>query len=172
MGEVGAAQVAFAEDDAGEIGCVEVGFDEIAVLEDAVFEASHAHQGEIELALMKQHAAPLCLIAGGAGEPRGSDFYAFEHAAGEVDIREVGIIDMRVAHPQSLRAGVGERGAAEAAAFDGDGLPARTQERGQSGICHQSVVNRARCELFSEIRGEKGVIEAWRDAAFGLADHA
>ena len=51
-------------------------------------------------------------------------------------------------------------------------MPAGTQERGQCGICCCGVVNRARCELFREIRGEKGVIEAWRDAAFGLADHA
>ena len=105
MTEVGAAQVAFAEDDAGEIGSIEVGFDEIAVLEDTVFEASHARQRQIELALMKQHAAPLCLIAGSAGEPRGSDLYAFEHAAGQVDVGQVGILDMRVAHAQPLRAG-------------------------------------------------------------------
>ena len=32
------------------------------------------------------------------------------------------------------------------------------------------IVNRARCQLFGESRSEKGVIEAWRDAAFRLAD--
>src|SRR5580693_2951813 len=79
---------------------------------------------------------------------------------------------MRVAHAQPLRAGVRERDAAEAAALDGDRLPTRTQERRQSSICRYGVVNRARCELFRESRGEKGVIEAWRDATFRLADHA
>jgi hypothetical protein len=85
--KIGAAQVAFAEYCAGEIGRIEVGFGEIAVLKDAVLQASHAQRDEVELALLKQGTVPLRLIADRAREPCGHDLYAFERAAGQVDVR-------------------------------------------------------------------------------------
>src|ERR1700761_2984369 len=78
VGDVGAAEIAAAKDHASKIGAVEVGFSEIAPLKDALLQACHPEEREVEFALPKQKAFRLHFAACCAGEPGGEHLYALE----------------------------------------------------------------------------------------------
>jgi len=171
VGDIDPAQIATAKDGTGEISAIEICVNEIASLKDALREMRHAKECEVELALLKQHAPALRFAACSTGETGGEEFDTFERSACHIDVGEIGLFDAYIAQTQALRLGIGERDGAPDATFDGCGLPAWTRERRQCHLRCQRIVNRTRCELFGEVLGEQGFVDARGDAALWLGGH-
>ena len=172
LAKVGAAQVAVAEDGSGEIGVVQIGIGEVALLEDAVDELPHAKQGEVELALEEEHVFELHLREGCAGEPRARDLDPLKPATREVDIGEIGALNLCVFDAEVGRFGVRQCYVAEQGSLDAKGLATRAQYCGKSHTYDKRIVQDALGEQRLEVFGEEIEVKLRCDAAFGLGRHA